>query len=1057
TYTTNIDDDEVTVTGLFEKSTNEAGAWASATFEEAGERTTFTERIVTEIDGIAQTKDAEVVGYDYGEYGMYYLTSILADPVEARYTITTDGPDGEYTGIVRVTSDEENWWFTTTDIISSYTSTYTINDDFEQATHIVYASVNEEGEWITSTSTHTPESQTRLTTYTTNIDDDEVTVTGLFEKSTNEAGAWASATFEEAGERTTFTERIVTEIDGFAQTKDAEVVGYNYGEYGMYYLTSILADPVEARYTITTDGPDGEYTGIVRVTSDEENWWFTTTDILSSYTSTYTINDDFEQATHIVYASVNEEGEWITSASTYVSELQTETSETIITEISELTSSNIESSTSESQIETFETIITEISESTSSNIESSTSESQIETFETIITEISESTSESQIETSEIITTDLSESTLSSIESTTLNNDSSTAQFQNDKEPIETLEMIVPDDIFIVTTEFEEQIETFTSNGTHIKLMDGEPITFEILGDILRVPNFGYIKIGTQGELILVEFENATGGWSYENEILSLDYDFNNSLKKRDAEEVSLYACPAEIGYYIKVNFGQTCAYLEINIESIAPEDPSTTESINIVTTEIDVITESSNVVGEVTEQSEIESMEMYITESETEALETSIFNEEPTDESSGRMITESIPIETEVEVVNEVTATEVNVFVTESIEEVLIEVNAIETESTEESSTEINVIEEIETTEGSTTESNAIETEFVEELESVDTSLTEIESGRSLSIEPTVIETELSEETSIENESKETLIEDESKEILIESTTASIETDDQQLNLETVTEKISLETEFKEDSLTIEETLIYSSIVYWNSSNSLIIEGINTELKPMEVTETSLGIEETELIEEIEKTTTTLSENDQFSQTAEAVVDIVSIKAAESYEINSKSSNSITSSLTTISIDDLIDTTITSKLIEIITITSCNSSCQTSLISEFTNVECDKNECKYSKILNTSVETEIIDADEKANNHSTKSSIDSTTIDQISSSISPISSSSSSSSLLLSQNQNQVGGQVENQIPNQEQEEEEFNSITYEGKGSNNFNSLIPSSLITLLLVVLMM
>ncbi|KAI5961359.1 uncharacterized protein KGF55_003982, partial [Candida pseudojiufengensis] len=323
TYTTNIDEEEVTITGLFEKSTNEAGAWASATFEEAGERATFTERIINEIDGIAQTKDAEVVGYDYGEYGMYYLTSILADPVEARYTITVDEEDGEYTGVVRVTSDEENWWFTTTDILSSYTSTYTINDDFEQATHIVYASANEEGEWITSTSTHTPESQTRLTTYTTNIDEEEVTITGLFEISTNEAGAWASATFEEAGERTTFTERIVTEIDGISQTKDAEVVGYNYGEYGMYYLTSILADPVGARYTITTDGEEGEYTGVVRVTSDEENWWYTTTDILSSYTSTYTINDDLEQATHIVYASVNEEGEWITSTSTHTPESQT--------------------------------------------------------------------------------------------------------------------------------------------------------------------------------------------------------------------------------------------------------------------------------------------------------------------------------------------------------------------------------------------------------------------------------------------------------------------------------------------------------------------------------------------------------------------------------------------------------------------------------------------------------------------------------------------------------------------------------------------------------------
>ncbi|KAI5949855.1 hypothetical protein KGF54_005332, partial [Candida jiufengensis] len=315
TYTTSIDDEEVTITGLFEKSTNEAGNWVSATFAEVIETTTFTERIVTEINGVSQTKDAEVIGYNYNGFGMYYLTSILADPTEARFTVT----EADYTGIVRVTSDEENWWYTTTDILSSYTSTYTINDDFEQATHIVYASINEDGEWITSTSTHTPESQTRLTTYTTSIDDEEVTITGLFEKSTNEAGNWVSATFAEVIETTTFTERIVTEINGVSQTKDAEVIGYNYNGFGMYYLTLILADPTEARFTVT----EADYTGIVRVTSDEENWWYTTTDILSSYTSTFTINDDFEQATHIVYASVNEDGEWITSTSTHIPESQT--------------------------------------------------------------------------------------------------------------------------------------------------------------------------------------------------------------------------------------------------------------------------------------------------------------------------------------------------------------------------------------------------------------------------------------------------------------------------------------------------------------------------------------------------------------------------------------------------------------------------------------------------------------------------------------------------------------------------------------------------------------
>ncbi|KAI5966364.1 uncharacterized protein KGF55_000673 [Candida pseudojiufengensis] len=69
-----------------------------------------------------------------------------------------------------------------TDISSFDTATYTINDDLEQATKSVYASVSIEREQITSISTHILESQTRRTTYTTNMDEKELTSTSSIEK-----------------------------------------------------------------------------------------------------------------------------------------------------------------------------------------------------------------------------------------------------------------------------------------------------------------------------------------------------------------------------------------------------------------------------------------------------------------------------------------------------------------------------------------------------------------------------------------------------------------------------------------------------------------------------------------------------------------------------------------------------------------------------------------------------------------------------------------------------------------------------------------------------------
>ncbi|CAK9441123.1 uncharacterized protein LODBEIA_P49920 [Lodderomyces beijingensis] len=327
TITTTDAEGEVVVTGLYDEHTDDRGEWVTSTYTEIVDLTTFTSRVVTEVEGVMQTKDAEMVGLDFEGFGYYYVTSLLDDPVARTETITVDEGEGTYTGIVRVTSDAENWWYTTTDVVprSSYTSTETIDRDGESATAIFSAFTNNEGSWVTETSFHTPVSQTYLTTITTTDAEGEVVVTGLYDEHTDDRGEWVTSTYTEIVDITTFTSRVVTEVEGVMQTKDAEMVGLDFEGFGYYYVTSLLDDPVARTETITVDEGEGTYTGIVRVTSDAENWWYTTTDVVprSSYTSTETIDRDGESATAIFSAFTNNEGSWVTETSFHTPVSQT--------------------------------------------------------------------------------------------------------------------------------------------------------------------------------------------------------------------------------------------------------------------------------------------------------------------------------------------------------------------------------------------------------------------------------------------------------------------------------------------------------------------------------------------------------------------------------------------------------------------------------------------------------------------------------------------------------------------------------------------------------------
>ncbi|EDK43956.1 hypothetical protein LELG_02135 [Lodderomyces elongisporus NRRL YB-4239] len=220
------------------------------------------------------------------------------DPVAAELSYTVSEGNEVYTMVVRVTSDEANWWYTTTRTIPrlSYISTITTGDGDDVVTLIVSAITNDEGLWVTPTSYHTPTSQTHLTEITTTNDlGEESVLTGVYRESTNNRGEWISTVLAGSLEATTVTSRATLTIDELVYTKDVQLVAYNYDETDLFTETIILDDPVAAELSYTVSEGNEVYTMVVRVTSDEANWWYTTTEILERISTTdYSVQSDNE-------------------------------------------------------------------------------------------------------------------------------------------------------------------------------------------------------------------------------------------------------------------------------------------------------------------------------------------------------------------------------------------------------------------------------------------------------------------------------------------------------------------------------------------------------------------------------------------------------------------------------------------------------------------------------------------------------------------------------------------------------------------------------------------
>ena len=297
-FTSQVDGgDYTTVTGFVNEYTQDDGIWTSTTDTGYIREETLVTRVA--VGEPEQTQEFLMAIYHFQEATHYIVVSVLPEPTaytETQYFTNEQG--GIYTALVVATSDEANWWYTTTRTIPrlSYISTITTGDGDDVVTLIVSAITNDEGLWVTPTSYHTPTSQTHLTEITTTNDlGEESVLTGVYRESTNNRGEWISTVLAGSMEATTVTSRATLTIDELVYTKDVQLVAYNYDETDLFTETIILDDPVAAELSYTVSDGNEVYTMVVRVTSDEANWWYTTTEILERISTTdYSVQSDNE-------------------------------------------------------------------------------------------------------------------------------------------------------------------------------------------------------------------------------------------------------------------------------------------------------------------------------------------------------------------------------------------------------------------------------------------------------------------------------------------------------------------------------------------------------------------------------------------------------------------------------------------------------------------------------------------------------------------------------------------------------------------------------------------
>ncbi|CAK9438518.1 uncharacterized protein LODBEIA_P27420 [Lodderomyces beijingensis] len=139
--------------------------------------------------------------------------------------------------------------------------------------------------------------------------------------------------------------------------------------------------------------------------------------------------------------------------------------------------------------------------------------------------------------------------------------SQTAATSGTDEPLLPSSEVDPSKPFVFVAVVDGQLVALSSNGTHIKVLDGEDVIFVIENGYLRTGG-EYVQVGANGKLFLTSLEEATGGWDIDFNMLTFDAILGRrSLMKRQ-EAVVLSICPAEIGYTVHVGDVEGCTVIE---------------------------------------------------------------------------------------------------------------------------------------------------------------------------------------------------------------------------------------------------------------------------------------------------------------------------------------------------------------------------------------------------------------------------------------------------------------------------------------------------------------
>ena len=135
------------------------------------------------------------------------------------------------------------------------------------------------------------------------------------------------------------------------------------------------------------------------------------------------------------------------------------------------------------------------------------------------------------------------------------------------------DVVDPEKPFELLTRWDNIIIPFGSNGTHITVLNGDAIIFELEDGYLRVSE-SYLRVSDDGLLVLSNRESATAGWSFEENVLSFEtLQSRYTFSKRADAEFSL--CDAEIGYVVYLDGG--CYPIEVAAANTEEDVPSQSE------------------------------------------------------------------------------------------------------------------------------------------------------------------------------------------------------------------------------------------------------------------------------------------------------------------------------------------------------------------------------------------------------------------------------------------------------------------------------------------------